>query len=104
MRSDGLSAQASPVDSCRCSSPFRCAPRRPGDPWGSHEDTASVLRRTFAGRSPAERRRALRRPIFAAAVVLVALVAAPAASAHAILVQTSPGNDSIVQHSPPAVL
>ena len=44
------------------------------------------------------------RPILAAAVVLVALVAAPAASAHAILTQTSPGNDSIVQHSPPAVL
>ena len=46
----------------------------------------------------------MKRPILAAAIVVLALMAAPAASAHAILVQTSPGNDSIVQHSPPAVL
>src|SRR2546426_6862433 len=104
MRSAGLSPRACPMGSCRCSSPFRCAPRRPGARWGSHEDTASVLRRAFAGRNPAERRRALKRTIVAAAVVLVALTAAPAAFAHAILTVTSPGNDSIVQHSPPAVL
>jgi len=44
------------------------------------------------------------RALIASAVVLIALVGAPIASGHAILEETSPGNDSVLQQSPPAVL
>ena len=43
------------------------------------------------------------RALIVAAVVLVALAGAPSASAHAILQETTPGNDSVVQRSPATV-
>ena len=45
----------------------------------------------------------MRRGVFALAVVLLALAAAPSASAHAILQESSPANDEVVRVSPPAV-
>jgi copper transport protein len=43
------------------------------------------------------------RALIVAAVVLIALAGAPSASAHAILQETTPGNDSVVQRSPATV-
>ena len=45
----------------------------------------------------------MRRALIATAVLLVALVAAPGAAAHATLQQSTPGNNSIVRQSPPEV-
>ena len=45
----------------------------------------------------------MRRASIATAVLLVALVAAPGAAAHATLQQSTPGNNSIVRQSPPEV-
>ena len=45
----------------------------------------------------------MRRASIATAVLLVALVAAPGAAAHATLQQATPGNNSIVRQSPPEV-
>jgi copper transport protein len=45
----------------------------------------------------------VKRGILAIAVVLAALATAPSAFAHAILQQSSPGNDEVVRISPPAV-
>ena len=53
--------------------------------------------------TPTLRPRAARRVATRLAVALVALVAAPAALAHATVVSTSPENNEVVQTSPPAV-
>ncbi len=44
-----------------------------------------------------------RRALITTAAVLVALAGAPAASAHAILIQSTPGNDSVLQRTPQSV-
>lgn len=50
----------------------------------------------------------MRRPLHAALVALavagIALAAAPAATAHAVLVKTSPGNDSVLHASPERIV
>jgi copper transport protein len=54
-------------------------------------------------RNPRTKLAALRRAACAAAVAITALVAVPAASAHAILLSTTPANDSLLSHSPRSV-
>ncbi len=55
----------------------------------------------MSGRPP---RRLRRRWISALAVSAAALVAAPAASAHAVLVATEPARDAVAEESPSRVL
>ena len=45
----------------------------------------------------------MKRGVVAIAVGLLALAAAPSASAHAILQESTPANDEVVRISPPAV-
>lgn len=45
-----------------------------------------------------------RRALIASAVVLIAMVATSSAAAHAILIETSPGTDSVVPSTPPLIL
>ncbi len=45
-----------------------------------------------------------RRALIASVVAMIALAAAPGAFAHAILKESSPGNDSVLRRSPPAIL